>query len=168
MVLLIKKADESLIESMTKTVTESWKSAYTGLIAESDLKSFTDYDYRKSYFEKLFESGEYAYVILCDGKVEGVCTVVDGIDKDVFGSCTVNQLYISPEYQRIGFGRKLLSHTLREMRREGFKRATLYVLDGNDNAVRFYKKFGFEADGKKTKLSGFENDLFASRYRIEL
>ena len=57
---------------------------------------------------------------------------------------------------------------MREMRREGFKRATLYVLDGNDNAVRFYKKFGFEADGKKTKLSGFENELFASRYRIEL
>ncbi|MBQ8210260.1 MAG: GNAT family N-acetyltransferase [Clostridia bacterium] len=50
---------------------------------------------------------------------------------------------ILPEYQHMGLGRKLMDALCNHLRDKGVKGIVLTVWKGNDNARRFYEKYGF-------------------------
>ena len=85
----------------------------------------------------------------------------------VHGYCSILQLYVLPEFQNKGLGKKLLSHTLREMRRKGYKNALLWTQAQNDAARRFYERIGFVSDTKGVGTM-FKKPIDIIRYVIEL
>lgn len=52
----------------------------------------------------------------------------------------VDALYVLPEKQGGGFGRKLMSQVRRSLRRQGFQKAMLWVVAANQHAIQFYEK----------------------------
>ena len=54
---------------------------------------------------------------------------------------------LAPDLRGHGYGRALMEHVLEEFRRRGFAEVTLWVLEENWNARRFYEKCGFRLDG---------------------
>ncbi|GAB7051670.1 GNAT family N-acetyltransferase [Catenuloplanes indicus] len=69
-------------------------------------------------------------------------------------------IYVLPAYQRAGGGRLLIAEALRALAADGCGRATLWVLDGNAAARRFYERGGWRPDGhtKRDESRGFPLD----------
>jgi GNAT superfamily N-acetyltransferase len=59
----------------------------------------------------------------------------------------VMMIYASPDAWGTGVGRGLMTAALDLLRDAGFTEVTLWVLDSNDRARRFYERAGFTADG---------------------
>jgi ribosomal protein S18 acetylase RimI-like enzyme len=56
-------------------------------------------------------------------------------------------IYASPDAWGTGVGRELMTAGLDRLRAAGFADVTLWVLDSNDRARRFYERAGFGPDG---------------------
>ncbi|MEZ4734027.1 MAG: GNAT family N-acetyltransferase [Caldilineaceae bacterium] len=47
-----------------------------------------------------------------------------------------------------GYGAALMTSALQSLQEQGYRIVTLWVLDGNQRAIRFYEAAGFAADGQ--------------------
>jgi ribosomal protein S18 acetylase RimI-like enzyme len=61
-------------------------------------------------------------------------------------------IYILPEYWRRGFGRHLCEQGQKLLASRKFETATLWVLEANEQARRFYEAMGFSPDGTTKQL----------------
>jgi GNAT superfamily N-acetyltransferase len=59
----------------------------------------------------------------------------------------VHSLYVHPDAQGAGTGRRLLAHAASTIAGDGFDVAHLWVFDGNAPALAFYARQGWSADG---------------------
>jgi ribosomal-protein-alanine N-acetyltransferase len=66
----------------------------------------------------------------------------------------VVNLAVHPSYRRKGIGRLILLALLEIAQRKGMKRLTLEVRRSNVNAIRFYKRFGFQQRGIRKDYYG--------------
>ena len=85
---------------------------------------------------------------------------------------TVGELYaihVLPEFWRKGCGRALWQRACKELRRAGFKEATVWVLEANARGRHFYHGEKFELDpsaSKEARIGGVT--LPEIRYRMQL
>jgi ribosomal protein S18 acetylase RimI-like enzyme len=68
----------------------------------------------------------------------------------------LNYLAVLPDYQKRGYGRKLVEKAIDELERLGCLKVNLQVRSSNISAVEFYKHLGFKEDdvvslGKRLK-----------------
>ncbi len=117
--------------------------------------------FTREFFEDAIENSLLTEVIICDRMIKGVCVCRSSKIPD---SCEVTVLYISENFRRIGFGRKLLSYSLRKMRTMRFKTVYVWIGEQNKGAVSFFKKIGFIPDGKERDSSKNGREL---RFRID-
>ena len=63
------------------------------------------------------------------------------------GRCLyLEDLYVQPQYRRLGAGKLLFEELLKEAHRLGVKRMDWQVLEWNEPAINFYKKIGATLD----------------------
>lgn len=110
------------------------------IAAESGYISWCSTEYFRSSAKERFMSE-----VTVDKVTRGVCVCSDSMIPD---SCEIEVLCIKSGFKRSGLARKLLSHALRNMRALRYKRAFVWVNSRNTEAVSFFEKFGFAADGK--------------------
>jgi GNAT superfamily N-acetyltransferase len=67
-----------------------------------------------------------------------------------------------------GAGRALMEHVLDDLQQQGFQRAILWVLEGNQRARRFYEKAGWLPDGKAKAEPATEGIRREVRYAKDL
>jgi ribosomal protein S18 acetylase RimI-like enzyme len=80
----------------------------------------------------------------------------DESDRDVVGE--VSSIYVVPEGWGMGAGRRLMAAAVRSLTEAGFSYATLWVLDSNSRARRFYEAGSWRPDGatkRRDRHSGF-------------
>ena len=89
-----------------------------------------------------------------DGRLAGFSYV--GPDED--GGVGVGELYaihLEPDQQGTGVGRTLMIEALATLRRQGWRRAVLWVLADNAHARSFYERGGWTSDGaERTDMIG--------------
>ncbi len=130
-------------------------------IFETDKREIFD----KYYFGNCILRSTLISVMICDKVVRGVVVCNESKIPD---ACEISALYISKDFQRIGFGKKLLSHALREMRAKRYRAAYLWVNEKNNAADSFFTAFGFEYDGKLRRDSECNDGSNEKRYRIDI
>jgi GNAT superfamily N-acetyltransferase len=80
----------------------------------------------------------------------------------------ISSLFVCPESWGKGVGRALLGAALEELRRREYVSVTLWVLDFNERARRFYERAAFAPDGR-SKVSEFNGiPLGEVRYELSL
>ncbi len=77
-------------------------------------------------------------------------------------------IYVDPDAWGSGAGRLLLARAEDALAAEGFTEATLWVLDENPRARRFYERAGWHDDGARQHERFFETDVTEVRYRKRL
>jgi GNAT superfamily N-acetyltransferase len=77
-------------------------------------------------------------------------------------------IYAAPEHWGTGVGHQLHEAALDVVRGSGATQATLWVLHGNDRAVRFYERHGWLADGSAKTDWRDDVRLDELRYRRQL
>lgn len=146
----------------------SWKDAYLGIIPDDYLEKLT-VEKKEKFIAKIFDKGIADYYLMYDeARPIGVFVACRSMDKDADGdTAEVSAIYFLPEYWRKGHGTKLLEFGLNKIKELGYRNVTLWVLEKNDKARRFYEKNGFEIDGTKDEII-IGKPLTKVRYKIVL
>ncbi len=90
------------------------------------------------------------FIALVDGKVVGWCDIVPS-DQPVHAHCGVLGMGLMAGYRDQGIGAALMQISLDAALACGLIRVSLTVYEGNNRALEFYKKFGFNVEGIKKK-----------------
>jgi ribosomal protein S18 acetylase RimI-like enzyme len=145
---------------------DSWRSAYRGLVPDEFLDSL-DYCQRSRRFREALAAGsEETYLAEEDGEPIGILTLGACRDADV-DQATAGEIwgiYLAPQHWRKGLGRAIFQRAEQMLQARGYTLATLWVLEGNQQARRFYEAMGFETDGA-SRLHNLGAPLKAIRYR---
>lgn len=145
---------------------KSWQVAYKGIVPEEILANITP-ERREKYFEKaLTEGWEEDALIYKDNDAAGLICIGKCRDEDKsqeYGE--VWGIYLSPEYWNDGLGRELMNWGLKELKVRGFKKVTLWVLEENQRARRFYELMGFKHDETVKEIT-IGKSLREYRYEI--
>ena len=141
----------------------TWQAAYEHVFGAERLAAI-DPTRRRTLAERAIASGNVV-VAEQDGKVVGFVSV--GPSTDVDGEGELFAIYRLPEAWGSGAGRDLMD-AAKELLRASYTDATLYVLDDNPRARRFYEREGWALDGV-TKADEFLGMAVPEvRYRIRL
>lgn len=147
----------------------AWHTACRDIVPESFVQDFTVERRTARFRQSLATDAEETYVAESDGQVLGFLTLGDGRDADTAPQTTgeIWGIYLSPEHWRKGIGRFLAEQGDNMLASRGRTVATLWVLEANDQARRFYEAMGYRTDGttKEVKLGA---TLTATRYRKRL
>jgi GNAT superfamily N-acetyltransferase len=87
----------------------------------------------------------------------------DDSDPDTVGE--IPAIYLLAGAQGAGLGRRLMARAIDGLRAAGFREATLWVLDTNKQARRFYEAVGWTADGAAKIDDSLGLPLSEVRYR---
>ena len=116
-------------------------------VVELDQKSFSlPWPERSFRFELTDNPASRCWVAELDGKVVGMIVVW----------LIVNEAHVAtvathPDYRRQGIGKRLLSHALLNLMREGARSSFLEVRESNLAAQEMYRKFGYEVSGRRRR-----------------
>ena len=160
----IRPAALTDVEGMSQVLDKAWRANYKDIFSPKQIAAYTG-GYRRESFTNLLNDGKDVFVLLCDGEITAVCAAQTCTEKPFEGYVEIMLLYVLPEWQHKGIGKKLLSHTLRKMRGKGYKSAVLDTVENNQNARRFYEKFGFTE--RKTAQSRKFDDVTRVIYTID-
>lgn len=94
------------------------------------------------------QQGRQPYTVEADGRIVGV--VLAGPDPDAPGLGHLARLYVDPDRWGTGIGRALHDAAVADLVGRGFPTATLWVLEGNVRARRWYERLGWvQTSGRK-------------------
>lgn len=149
----------------------SWQAAYRGQLTDDYLDGLTVEDRLEQHRRSLEEprAGWVTWVADDAGTVTGFA--VTGPSEDADASERTGELYaiyLDPDQIGTGLGRRLAEHALGDLRSHGFDTATLWVLETNERARRFYEAAGWVHDGTVTSERVDCEMRPTVRYRVNL
>ena len=130
----------------------SWQAAYAGILP-SDYLSKLSVDRRESYWQKvLAESHSELHVARTGSSTLGFISFGPSRDADAPATCgEVWAIYILPSVWSTGVGRSLWQAARKRLFALGFLSVSLWVIEGNERAIRFYSSAGFSVKPGATK-----------------
>lgn len=123
-------------------------------LKDEPLSFLATYDREVTYGEdrwrQEFSRGEWYVLLKADREIGllGVTRLPDTPSRE----CYLEYLWVAPEHRRSGRASMLLRAVLDRLRDSGIRTVWLYILDGNDRAMRLYLKFGFQSTGERQPL----------------
>jgi RimJ/RimL family protein N-acetyltransferase len=153
---------------------ETWQHAYRGQVPDAFLNNLpsTLGDRTKKWQETLRKKQREMRVFVAEmgEQIVGFCIVNPCRDEDMDNK-TVGELgaiYIDARYMNQGVGSALLKESLGFLKKAGFKKVTLWVLDTNEKARRWYESKGWTIEGKTKIDDRGDVRLHEVRYVITL
>ncbi|GMQ91374.1 MAG: ribosomal protein S18-alanine N-acetyltransferase [Gammaproteobacteria bacterium] len=101
-----------------------------------------DFPWTEHIFHDCLRVGYYCSVLECNDGLIG-----HGIMSTGVGECHMLNICIHPDYQRQGFGNKLVCYLLDLAYWQKVRHAYLEVRQSNNGAIRLYERLGFEVIG---------------------
>ena len=129
----------------------AWRATYVGLIDKAALDDRT-VEKRMRQWKEVLEGRAWVdhavHVVEVDDVVKGFSQVGPSDDKDAHLEPTLHvyALYLDPAERGRGLGAALLDYVLEWGAEAGYTLATLYVLEKNDGARRFYERLGWQPE----------------------
>lgn len=136
----IRRATKNDIKQIAKIHIETWKNAYTGLVSDRLLDSLDIEERIEKWKEILSENNTVSKVFVAEneGIVLGFISVGESREKKEEGE--IWSIYVDHNQYRKGIGAQLLKAGEQELLKDGYENATLWVLKGNKQGEKFYKK----------------------------
>lgn len=125
---------------------KSWQETYPGLVDPAYLERHT--------LEKCINTAHKwsdNILVAKDGeKVVGFAGYGSYRDETLPEHGEVYAIYVLAEYQGKKIGYELMNAALDKL--SNYKKVALWVLKGNDKAIRFYERYGFRFDGTEAEI----------------
>ncbi len=139
-------------EAVAALVRASWKQTYEPLMgAQKAVRSSGERDGPDVFRGELDRDGLVSFVAeQDDGAIVGHAMAHEADD----GTFWLARLHVAPKYHRGGVAAELLIACIAAS--EGHPSLALEVVEGNDRAVAFYRKHGFEVTERKGACGGIE------------
>ena len=141
----------------------SWKTAYQDIVPQQYLEELS----LERWTPLLQDSPYSGFILKDDDKFIATSSISPARDETMKGWGEIISIYVLPEFFNKGYGKKLLSFVLSELKGMGFKRIYLWVLEENMQARAFYERNGFVFDGDKTNITIGGKSLVEMRYTYQ-
>lgn len=136
---MIVAVNNSNIKKAAAVLCASWQASHASFCSPEFILRHDNDHFINRLSEKL-DDGWSVYALDDDG-IKGVISQRRGLIED---------LYVHPQYQRMGYGHKLLLHAVNECA----DTPSLWILENNVSAERFYRKHGFVPSGRINTSNG--------------
>jgi GNAT superfamily N-acetyltransferase len=148
----------------------SWQAAYRGMMPQDYLDRLDPADRLPLWRRLLADPDRGGGDVLVATGEEGICGFSSfgparDEDLDPGRVAQVRAIYLAPRSIGQGIGRALLTASIERLAQLGFEQVTLWVLDVNERARRFYEIAGFRSDGASRVDDRDELSLAELRYR---
>jgi ribosomal protein S18 acetylase RimI-like enzyme len=130
---------------------KSWQETYAGLMPQACLDKLS----LEQTVSWAHSWPQNTLVLKKNDQVIGFSCFGESHDPDLGQAGEVIALYLLRAFQGQGLGLQLMKATMAELADR--PQVILWVLKGNEKAIRFYRRYGFEFDGtERTKAHGTE------------
>ena len=147
MSLQIKRAEGVEISDARDLTNRSWLSTYPPLIGEEETRSIIEGRHSAELFlEQASRVQDRFLVAIADGNIVGHCYA---FQKE---GMYVDRLHVDPSRKGQGVGKALLAHLETQLFAD--TRCWLDVLQGNDDAMKFYERVGYQKIGQTDACGG--------------
>ena len=164
------RADDA--DAIARVQNRSWRAAYEHVFGAERLARLSDAERARGWHARLSHPMERTRVLVADqhGEVVGFAMVGPSRDPDARTSVgELYALYADPSRWSRGVGRELMRATVSALRDLAFDEATLWVLDDNPQARRFYEAGGWRLEhGTKKRDTFLNTSVTEVRYRLAL
>lgn len=140
----------------------AWREAYRGIIPGRELERMV---MRRGpqWWQRLLNGRGRVMVLDFDDEIAGYVTYGPSRMRLLPYGGEIFELYLQPEFQGLGFGRRLFAAARRALAEEGHAATLVWALAPNERAVRFYERLGGQAvvrrheniDGEEIERIGF-------------
>ncbi|MFQ3786432.1 N-acetyltransferase family protein [Halomonas sp. A29] len=140
-------ADLAACRGIAEVHVQAWRHAYAGIIPAAYLDGLSVDEHEERWRHAVARGSPRLLVARLGEKIQGFI----GFDASRDDGAEPQQgeiwvLYVRPEAQRLGVGRRLCREALEALFEEGFTSATLWVIVGNEGATNFYREMGFQVE----------------------
>lgn len=149
----IRRAKASDAAAVAETHDEAWRAAYQGIIPGIELDKLIS---RRGpeWWDSAIRKGSRVSILGFGDKIAGYANYGRNRARSLYYDGEIYELYLRPEYQGLGFGRRLFTSARRDLGQSGMKSMVIWALSDNDPAVEFYRALGGRAVARSSERFG--------------
>jgi ribosomal protein S18 acetylase RimI-like enzyme len=140
-VIEIRQAKPSDAAAVAETHDEAWRTAYQGIIPSVELEKLISRR-GSDWWDTAIRKGSRISILNFGDKVAGYANYGRNRARSLSYDGEIYELYLRPEFQGLGFGRRLFSAARRDLAQSGMRSLVVWALSDNDTAVEFYRALG--------------------------
>jgi len=137
----IRSARTADASEVAATHDEAWRAAYQGIIPGAELEKLIN---RRGpqWWDSAIRKGSRVSVLSFGDRIAGYANYGRNRARSLHFEGEIYELYLRPEFQGLGFGRRLFGAARRDLAQSGLKSLVIWALSENDTAVGFYQSLG--------------------------
>lgn len=170
----IRRATRNDAPAIGRVHVETWQATYAGLLPDAMLVAMSDVRQSAWWSQVLADKGEARGIFVADDAEMGVvgfgsCGPVrdtpDGLDGREMRVGEVYTLYVEPDFQNQGLGRRLLDAMFHQLSADGFDTAILWMLAENPSRFFYEGLGGKRLSDRIDTLAGVDVEEIAYAWR---
>ena len=141
LVISIRRARSEDAAALSLVFDAAWREAYTGIIPALSLERLMARRGPRWWWSTIGRQRPLA--VLDTGEtVAGYVSYGRCRDRSLPAQSEIDELYLAPEYQGLGFGRRLFKAVRNDLVDRGFTSLAVWALAENERACAFYARLG--------------------------
>ncbi len=131
----------------------SWKKAYAGIIPDEIISEFTPEKRSEIFLNVIDTQSEEYYLFKIDAQPVGIASLSKSHEKNAPNYVgEIYSIYFHPNYWGTPITQTAFQFCVDRLKTLGFTHVTIWVLDENIRAKKFYEKNGFIFDGHSEEI----------------
>ncbi len=149
----IRRAKAADAAAVAETHDEAWRAAYQGIIPGVELDKLIS---RRGpvWWDSAIRKGSRISILAFGDKIAGYANYGRNRARSLDYDGEIYELYLRPQYQGLGFGRRLFASARRDLVQSGMKSLVVWALSDNEAAVQFYRALGGRAVARSSERFG--------------
>lgn len=141
LVTAIRRARPADADAISEVFDAAWREAYLGIIPGPALDRMIA---RRGprWWTFAIRRGRPIAVLDVGDRIAGYASYGRCRDRSLLADGEIDELYLAPEYQGLGFGRRLFRAVRNDLGDGGARRVAVWALAENDRARTFYERLG--------------------------
>lgn len=130
----------------------SWQTAYRGALSDHYLDTLDVAAHTEKWRQRLADGKDHVTVAVEGDDIVAFCAVGPSPDADADETTwLIANLHVTPQRKRQGLGTPLFAAAIDLARSSGARTVTLWVIEQNHPARRFYERHGMTMDGARRR-----------------
>ena len=149
----IRRAKPADAEAVASAHDAAWRTSYRGIIPGPELEKLIS---RRGpgWWENAIAKGSRVALLGFGDRIAGYANYGRNRARSLFYDGEIYELYLRPEFQGLGFGRRLFTAARRDLAQSALKSLIVWALSENENAVEFYRALGGKAVARSSEKFG--------------
>jgi len=138
-------------EAIARIHVQTWQIAYAGIVPAEHLAKLSEKERALWWREHLAQQRSVTLVAVNDREILGWISFGPSRDEDSVEKSEIYAIYVQPRDWSRGIGQRLLKEA--ELRLPQEREVTLWVLQENARALRFYQAAGYQIDSQEKPIT---------------